>query len=273
MLCGDSPPCDELGRSTGSTGLLKSYKLVWLVKDNNLIAWSLLRVGSLLWEERTCCGWAGLALEPAGSWYSQQPLAHRALVEVSFVIWAAEGLLGGGTGKLPAAQKGPNFPAFVLKSTEEGNQCRLPARSWELFVHTESFLGVLQALSSTSLLTQTTLLLPIPGHTHHTWHRLRPEPCSCLPRQKRQWESSKPIARTISHGERNIYLGNTFNLHTAVNFHPLQQRTARYKVSQEQKIQPWKCRGMQEWTGQSDWRGMHVQEKHRKAEPSQEAEQ
>lgn len=84
---------------------------------------------------------------------------------------------------------------------------------------------------------------------HHTWHRLYPEPCSWLPRQKRERESSKPIARTINHGERNIYLRNTFNLHTAANCCPLQQRTAHYKVSQEQKIQPWKC--------QRDARGMN----------------
>lgn len=101
MLCGESLPCDELGRATGLTGLLKNYKLVWLARDNNFTARSLLRVG----RERICCGWAGLPVEPAGSSYSQQPLAHHALVEVSLVIWAAEGLPGGGTGKLPAAQK------------------------------------------------------------------------------------------------------------------------------------------------------------------------
>lgn len=176
--------------------------------------------------------------------------------------------------KTSRCAEGTKFSCIHSEKHRGGQSVQAPTRSWELSVHTESFLGVLQALSSTSLLTQTTLLLPIPGHTHHTWRRLRPEPCSWLPRQKRQWESSKPIARTISHGERNIYLGNTFNLHTAVNFHPLQQRTARYKISQEQKIQPWTCRGVQDkWAGQSDSRGIHVQEKHSKAEPSQEAKQ
>lgn len=67
MFCGESPPCDELGRAAGFAGLLKNYKLVWLARDNNFIAQSLQRVGSLLQEERTCCGWAGLPLEPAGS--------------------------------------------------------------------------------------------------------------------------------------------------------------------------------------------------------------
>lgn len=273
MLCGEPPPCDELGRATVFTGLLKSFKLVWLGRDNSFIAQSLQRAGSLLQEERTCCGWAGLPLEPAGSWYSQQPLAHHALVKVSFFIWAAEGLLGDGTGILPTAQEWPHFPAFVLKSTEEGNQWRLPARSWELFVHTESYLGVLQALSSTGLLTQTTLLLCPSLATHYMWQRLHPEPSLWLPRQKRQQESSKLIARTIIHQERNIYLRNTFNLHTAANWRPLQQRTACYKVSQEQKS-PGSARGMQEeWTGQSDWRVIHMQDKHRKAQASHEAEQ
>lgn len=67
MFHGESPPCDELERAAGFTGLLKNYKLVWLARDNNFIARSLLKAGSLLWEERTFCGWVGLPLEPAGS--------------------------------------------------------------------------------------------------------------------------------------------------------------------------------------------------------------
>lgn len=42
--------------------------------------------------------------------------------------------------------------------------------------------------------------------THHMWYRLRPEPYSCLPRQKRQQESSKPVARAIMHRKKNTYL-------------------------------------------------------------------
>lgn len=61
-------------------------------------------MGSSL-QERTVCARAGWPREPVGGRYSQQPLAHQALVEVSFAIRAAERLLGGGTGKLPSAQK------------------------------------------------------------------------------------------------------------------------------------------------------------------------
>lgn len=76
-----------------------------MAQDYNFTPWSLLRVGSFLQEERTCCGWAGQPLEPVNSQYSHQPLAHQALVEVGFAIRAPDQLLAGGTGKLPTAQK------------------------------------------------------------------------------------------------------------------------------------------------------------------------
>lgn len=102
--------CEELESATEVTGFLKSYYLVCLAQNYDFTPRTrVLRVGSLLWEERMCCRWAVWPLEPVhkplGSQYSQQPLAHQALVEVCFSTWAADVLLGGGTGKLPTAQK------------------------------------------------------------------------------------------------------------------------------------------------------------------------
>lgn len=72
------------------------------------------------WTTANCFGWPR-ALRGR---YSQQPLAHQALVEVPPAIRSSDGLPVGVTGELPAAKEGPDFHALVLKCTEEDGQRR-----------------------------------------------------------------------------------------------------------------------------------------------------
>lgn len=145
------------------------------------------------------------APEGPGGQYSQQSLAHQALVEVPLAIRAVDGLLVGGAGKLAAAKEGPNFHALILKRAEEGSQRRVPSEAIEILrtVHSHFIFGVVCVLWTTmSFSHQGGYHVPCPIPRH----RLCQEPLLWLPRQKRQEESSKPIARAIIHEKRNTHL-------------------------------------------------------------------